>query len=179
LGFALGLGFDGLGNLYVSDALGALYKIAPGGAVTTVFRASDYGTLQTHQFFGVAVDKANNVYLADIVQQAVYQFTPKGKQSIFASNIQAIGLTFDNKANLFVATSYEDGDGSNGADIPGGGKIIKISPAGKQTTIASGLGDLDLRGIAVDAVGNVFVITPSATTAIPVVSTMTRSTATF
>jgi DNA-binding beta-propeller fold protein YncE len=157
LGFPSGLAFDGSGNLYVADAYGALYKIAPSGAVSTVFRADDYGTLQTHQFFGVAIDKANNVYLADIVQQAVYQFTPKGKQSIFASNIQAIGLTFDDTGNLVVATSYEDGDGSNGANIPGGGKIIKISPSGKQTVVASGLGDLDLRGIVMDAFGNIFV----------------------
>src|SRR6266487_1957427 len=156
LGFAAGLAFDGVGNLYVSDAYGALYKIAPGGAVGTVFRADDYGTLQTHQFFGVAIDKGNNVYLADSVQQAVYQFTPKGKQSIFASNIQAIGLTFDSTGNLLVTTSYEDGDGSNGAGIPGGGKIIKIPPSGKQTVVASGLGDLDLRGIAIDSFGNIF-----------------------
>jgi sugar lactone lactonase YvrE len=157
LGFAFGLAFDGVGNLYVSDAYGALYKIAPNGTVSTVFLANDYGTLQTHQFLGVAVDKTNNVYVADAVARSVYQFTPKGKQSIFASNIQPVGLTFDSMGNLLVATSYEDGDGSNGAGIPGGGKIIKISPGGKQTVVASGLGDLDLRGIAIDASGNIFV----------------------
>lgn len=138
--------------------MGALYKIAPGGAVSTVFRASDYGTLHTHQFFGVAVDKANNVYLADSVQNVVYRFTTRGQQSIFVSGLQALGLAFDRMGNLWVATSYEDGDGSNGAGIPGGGKIIKISPSGRQTIIASGLGDRDLRGIAIDAFGNIFVI---------------------
>ncbi|MFL6546062.1 MAG: hypothetical protein ACJ8LM_12905 [Candidatus Udaeobacter sp.] len=56
-----------------------------------------------------------------------------------------------------VATAYEDGDLSNGAGIPFGGKIIKISPAGRQTIIASGLGERDLRGIAIDAFGNIFV----------------------
>jgi hypothetical protein len=157
LGFASGLAFDGFKNLYVSDALGALYKIAPDGVVSTVFRASDYGTLHTHQFFGVAVDKANNVYVADAVQTTVYRFTPNGQQSIFVSNVQPSGLTFDNTGNLWIATAYEDGDGTNGAGIPGGGKIIKISPAGKQTIVASGLGDLDLRGIAIDAFGNIFV----------------------
>jgi DNA-binding beta-propeller fold protein YncE len=160
LGFPSGLAFDHVRNLYVSDPLGALYKIAPDGAVSTVFRASDYGTLHTHQFFGVAVDKADNVYLADSVQNAVYQFTPQGQQSIFApaSNLQPLGLTFGG-VNLFVATTYEDGDGTNGAAIPGGGKIIKISQiTGKKTIIASGLGDLDLRGIAIDAFGNIFVI---------------------
>ena len=160
LGDPEGMAFDGFQNLYVSDALGALYKIAPGGAVSTVFRASDYGTLLTHQFFGVAVDKANNVYLADSVQKAVYRFTPQGQQSIFApaSNLQPVGLTFAGQ-NLFLASDYEDGDGSNGAGIPGGGKIIKISLiSGKRTIIASGLGDLDLRGIAIDASGNIFVV---------------------
>jgi hypothetical protein len=103
------------------------------------------------------VDKSNNVYLADNIQNAVYRFTPKGQQSIFVSGLQALGLAFDSTGNLWVATSYEDGDGSNGAGIPGGGKIIKISPSGKQTIIASGLGDLDLRDIVIDAADNIFV----------------------
>src|SRR5205823_10164808 len=157
LGFAFGLAFDVFKNLYVSDALSALYKIAPGGAVSTVFRASDYGTLQTHQFFGVAVDKANNVYLADAVQNVVYRFTTRGQQSIFVSGLAANGLAFDRHGKSVVATAYEDGDLSNGAGIPFGGKIIKISPAGRQTIIASGLGERDLRGIAIDAFGNIFV----------------------
>ncbi len=101
LGFAFGLAFDVFKNLYVSDALSALYKIAPGGAVSTVFRASDYGTLQTHQFFGVAVDKANNVYLADAVQNVVYRFTTRGQQSIFVSGLAANGLAFDSMGNLW------------------------------------------------------------------------------
>jgi len=81
----------------------------------------------------------------------------KGAMSVFASNIQPIGLTIRNGNNLFVSTAYEDGDGSNGAGIPGGGKIIQIAPSGAQTVVASGLGDLDLRGIGLDHFGNFYV----------------------
>ena len=157
LGNPEGIAFDGFHNLYVADVYGALYKIAPGGGVTTVFIASDYGTLQSHQFFGVAVDRANNVYVADAVASTVWKFTSQGAMSVFASNIQPIGLTFDSRNNLLVSTAYEDGDGSNGADIPGGGKIIQISPSGAQTVVASQLGDLDLRGIGIDQFGNFYV----------------------
>jgi len=110
-------------------------------------------------FFGVAVDKKNNVYLTDTVPSngTVWKFTPQGAMSVFASNIQPIGLTIRNGNNLFVSTPYEDGDGSNGAGIPGGGKIIQIAPSGAQTVVASGLGDLDLRGIGLDHFGNFYV----------------------
>jgi sugar lactone lactonase YvrE len=161
LGNPEGIAFDSFGNLYVADVYGALYKIAPNGAVNTVFIVPNYtpGTFQGHQFFGVAVDKKNNVYLTDGVPSngTVWKFTPQGAMSVFASNIQPIGLTIRNGNNLFVSTVYEDGDGSNGADIPGGGKIIQIAPSGAQTVVASGLGDLDLRGIGLDHFGNFYV----------------------
>src|SRR5215475_4652868 len=166
LGNPEGIAFDSLGNLYVADVYGALYKIAPNGAVSTLFIVPNYtpGTFQGHQFFGVAVDKKNNVYLTDTVPSngTVWKFTSQGAMSVFASNIQAIGLTIRNGNNLFVSTVYEDGDGSNGVDIPGGGKIIQIAPSGAQTVVAPpvgapGLGDLDLRGIGLDHFGNFYV----------------------
>jgi glucose/arabinose dehydrogenase len=149
VGFPEGLGFDSNGNLYVADAGGALNKIAPDGTVSTVF------SITGAQFFGVAVDGVNNVYVADVVAGVVYKFT--GTLSTFASVPGATGLAFDSAGNLFVSTQCESFPGGNCPDPTIGGRIVKITPSGTQTTFASGIGDGDLRGLAFDAFGNLFV----------------------
>jgi hypothetical protein len=146
VGFPEGLGFDSNGNLYVADAGGALNKIAPDGTVSPVF------SMTGAFFFGVAVDGLNNVYVADAVGGVVYKFT--GTLSTFASVPGATGLAFDSAGNLFVSTQCESFPFGN---CTTGGRIVKITPRGKKTTFASGLGDGDLRGLAFDAFGNLFV----------------------
>ena len=149
LGFPEGLGFDSTGNLYVADSGGALNKIAPDGTVSPVFSI-------TGAFFGgVAVDGVNNVYVADAAAGVVYKFT--GTLSTFASVPGAFGLAFDSAGNLFVSTQCEAFPAGNCTDPTIGGRIVKITPNGIQTTFASGLGDGDLRGLAFDAFGNLFV----------------------
>jgi glucose/arabinose dehydrogenase len=149
LGFPQGLGFDSSGNLYVADSGGTLYKIAPDGTVSTVF------SITGAFFFGVAVDGANNVYVADAAAGVVYKFT--GTLSTFASVPGATGLAFDSAGNLFVSTQCESFPFGNCIDQGIGGRIVKITPGGTQTTFVSGLGDGDLRGLAFDAFGNLFV----------------------
>jgi DNA-binding beta-propeller fold protein YncE len=149
LGFPEGLGFDSSGNLYVADSGGTLYKIAPDGTVSTVFSITGAG------LFGVAVDGADNVYVADAAAGVVYKFT--GTLSTFASVPAAFGLAFDSAGNLFVSTQCESFPGGNCPDPTIGGRIVKITPSGIQTTFASGIGDGDLRGLAFDAFGNLFV----------------------
>jgi streptogramin lyase len=151
LGFPEGLGFDSNGNLYVADSGGTLYKIAPDGTVSTVFSITGAG------FFGVAVDRADNVYVVDAAAGVVYKFTPRGRLSTFASVPAAIGLAFDSAGNLFVSTQCEAFPAGNCTDPTIGGRIVKITPKGIQTTFASGVGDGDLRGLAFDAFGNLFV----------------------
>jgi glucose/arabinose dehydrogenase len=146
LGFPEGLAFDSSGNLYVADSGGALNKIAPDGTVSPVF------SMTGAFFFGVAVDGLNNVYVADAVGGVVYKFT--GTLSTFASVPGATGLAFDSAGNLFVSTQCESFPFGN---CTTGGRIVKITPRGKKTTFASGLGDGDLRGLAFDAFGNLFV----------------------
>ncbi len=149
LGFPEGLGFDSNGNLYVADSGGTLNKIAPDGTVSMVFSI-------TGAFFGgVAVDGVNNVYVADAAAGVVYKFA--GTLSTFASVPAAFGLAFDSAGNLFVSTQCEAFPAGNCTDPTIGGRIVKITPSGIQTTFASGLGDGDLRGLAFDALGNLFV----------------------
>jgi hypothetical protein len=162
LGFPEGLGFDSSGNLYVADSSGTLNKIAPDGTVSPVF------SITGAFFFGVAVDGVDNVYVADAAAGVVYKFT--GTLSTFASVPGATGLAFDSAGNLFVSTQCESFPFGNCSDPTIGGRIVKITPSGIQTTFVSGLGDGDLRGLAFDALGNLFVadLAPAPNTSQPI-----------
>ncbi len=83
-----------------------------------------------------------DLYASDVTSGDVLRFTADGSQSSFATVGAPRGLAFDTSGNLYVA------DGVAFA-------IIKITPAGAQSTFASRLNDP--RGIAFDAAGNLFV----------------------
>ena len=82
----------------------------------------------------------------------IYQYTPKGAQSTFASGIsRPRGVAFDSSGNLFVATSPFDN--VNQVFVA---TIVKITPAGVQSIFVT-LGNYFLEGIAIDHSNNVFV----------------------
>ena len=73
----------------------------------------------------------------------IYEFTPGGVQSTFASGLNyPAGLAFNSAGNLFVA------------DI-GSGNIYEFTPGGVQSTFASGLNTPE--GLAFNSAGNLFV----------------------
>src|SRR5213079_533313 len=144
-----GITFDGAGNLFASIGhAGTVVKFAPDGTQSPV--ASGLGFPE-----GLGFDSNGNVYVADAAAGVVYKFT--GTLSTFASVPAAFGLAFDSTGNLFVSTQCEAFPAGNCTDPTIGGRIVKITPSGIQTTFASGLGDGDLRGLAFDALGNLFV----------------------
>lgn len=145
-GGPLGLAFDPAGNLYVGNST-VIIKIDPAGAKTTFASVLNNPT-------GLAFNKGGTLFEADNDSGTVFQFTPGGVKSVFASGFSPtngpFGLAFDSAGNLFVSDR-------------GAGTITKITPAGVKTPFASGIAEP--KGLAFDGAGNLLVAetgTPSA-----------------
>jgi len=84
--------------------------------------------------------QAQNLFVADS-PGTIYEFTPGGARSIFASGLNyPQGLAFNSASNLFVA------------DLSG--NIYEFTPGGARSTFASGLNGP--RGLAFNSAGNLF-----------------------
>lgn len=89
--------------------------------------------------------RAQNLFVSDIGPCKVYEFTPGGTQSTFASGFSVpYGLAFDSAGNLFVS-DYNYGNGI----------ICEYTPGGTRSTFASGLSEPS--GLAFDNADNLFV----------------------
>ena len=74
--------------------------------------------------------QAQNLFVTGWDSGSIYEFTPGGVKSTFASGVNnPAGLAFDSAGDLFVSGYY------------GGNNITEITPAGARSTFASGLGD--------------------------------------
>jgi glucose/arabinose dehydrogenase len=84
---------------------------------------------------------------------SIFQYTPAGMQSTFASGLYTPrGLAFDNAGNLFVDTNTSDVSGNSQ------GTILKFSSGGTESTFATGFGtNIFLEGMAIDKARDVFV----------------------
>jgi hypothetical protein len=84
----------------------------------------------------------------------IYEYNPAGVQSIFALGLsRPRGVAFDHFGNLFVATNTFD---SVSGTVQS--SIVKITPAGVQTTFATINGDFFGQGLVIDSSGDVFVM---------------------
>ena len=85
---------------------------------------------------------------------SIYQYTPTGVQSIFASALsEPRGVAFGHGGNLFVANTTFD-PGSQTFQVT----IVKITPGGVQSTFATLSGNLKGQGVRFDGAGNLFVV---------------------
>ena len=121
-----GIALDARDNLYVCDSYNNMIrKISPAGMVTTIAgrskRGSRDGKDTTASFWhpnGIAVDKADNVYVADMGNNKIRKITPGGEVTTFAGSDMAgsangqvhaalfyhpYGVVLDKAGNLYVA----------------------------------------------------------------------------
>jgi sugar lactone lactonase YvrE len=173
-----GIAFDSRGNLLFSDSSNhVVRRITPRGRITTIAGTGESGysgdggpatAAQLSWPKGVAVDRADNIYVADDLNNRVRRIAPDGTISTFAGNggdytpdatvydggpatagpttINPDGLEVDRHGNVFIATSR---------------RVAVVDGTG---TIRTALGyDANLemiQGIAVDRSGNLYVTAP-------------------
>jgi glucose/arabinose dehydrogenase len=153
-----GLAIDIAGNVYVMAddnnspvGAGTIFKFTPSGERII------FGSIPG-QGWGLAFDRAGNLYAADGGDQIIYKFT-NGTKSIFVKSIAfgpnqfPVGLAFDGLGNLFVSTEGE----------PGNDAVLKFNSNGMALgPFATGL--TNPRGLAFDSsTGNLFVAEANAT----------------
>ncbi len=113
----LGLAFDALGNLFVSDSH-SVWKFTPAGGRSEF--AADLN-LPT----GIALNAQGDIYVLDYGASSIFRFTSAGVRALFASSLDGPRhVALDGAGNLFVATF-------------GSQEIVKITPAGVKSIFAS------------------------------------------
>jgi len=181
-GGVLGVAVDGAGAVYVADTGNfTIRKISPAGVVNTLAGLAGSagkadGTGPDAAFwnpFGLAVDNAGNVFVADTFNQTIRKVTPAGAVTTLAGLAGTAGVAdgtgsaarfyypsgvaTDNAGNVFVADTFNQ-------------TIRQVTPDGAVTTLAGqalAIGSADgsgsaarfnyPRGVAVDALGNLYI----------------------
>ena len=181
-----GVAVDGAGNLYIADASNnGIRKVDSTGTITTIAGTGESGfsgdggpavEAELRSPYGVAVDSAGNVYIADssnwrirkidatgtittIAGTGEFGFSGDGGPAVAAELRRPRGVAVDSAGNVYIA------------DV-GNHRIRKVDSTGTITTIAgtgefgfSGDGgpavEAELRspyGVAVDSAGNVYIV---------------------
>jgi hypothetical protein len=176
-----GVALDSSGNVYVADTGNELIrKITSAGAVSTLaglvnVAGTNNGTGTAARFWGpaaVAVDSADNVYVADLHNNTIRRVTSGGIVTLYAGSPGVIGWIDDTlSASRFWLPGGIASDAAGNLYIAdtGNGTIRKYSFGGSLNTIGgySSIGSIDAgaptakffwpSGMALDNSGNSFV----------------------
>jgi sugar lactone lactonase YvrE len=177
-----GIAADRAGNLYVADTFNnTIRKITATGVVTTLagtagVTGSADGSGAAAQFsfpFGIALDPAGNLYVADTFNHTIRKITATGVVTTLAGTAGVRGSADGSGAAAqfsFPQGIAADAVGNLYVADEGNGTIRKITPAGVVTTLAGTAGVIGSAdgsgaaaqfnapaGIAADPAGNLYV----------------------
>lgn len=174
-----GVAVDSTGNVYVADTFNHLIrKISSTGVVTTLAGTGSSGSTNAtgtaasfNGPFSVALDSSNNVYVADSLNNLIRKIdtagvvtTLAGSGALGSTNGTGTAATFNHPYGVAV-----DASGNVYVSESAPNLVRKITSAGVVTTLAgtgavgsaNGTGTAasfsDPMGVAVDALGNVYV----------------------
>src|SRR4051812_21510617 len=171
---------DSAGNLYLAQYSGQIRRITPDGVITNIAGAEDSGfsgdagpaaKAQLYGPYGLLVDQAGNIYVADTYNARVRKITPDGvirtiagggtdtKDGIPATSaklVQPQRLAMDSAGNLYIADIFDDRVRRVGTDgvittVAGGGFDLADGIAATSAGILPG-------GIALDPAGNLYIV---------------------
>jgi sugar lactone lactonase YvrE len=162
-----GLALDTSGNMYVADTGNStIRKISSGGVVTTLAGwagniGHDDGLGRNARFYGprgVALDSAENLYVADSNNQSIRLISPIGTVTTLAYLPgRPVGIASDHEGNLYVA----DETSHTVCGVDSGGRVTVLAGSTGVPGSADGLGPSarfkSPTGLAVDAARNVYV----------------------
>ncbi len=126
MGIATGVAFDKVGNLYVGDRSGTIFKIGP-KRETFVFATLEPSVSAYHLAFSPAGDLHVTGPTTSSYDR-VYRISPAGEVSVFFRGLgRPQGLAFDRQGNLYVAAS-----------LAGRRGVIRLTPQAEAEVVLSG-----------------------------------------
>lgn len=155
-----GVAVDNAGNVYVADYSSETIRKISNGVVSTIagngtsgYLDGPAGAAEFDEPYGVAVDKAGNVYVADYDNNAVRKITPGGMVSTFADIYEPTSVAVGSNGTIYVSNYSEVWEySSTGTQLLAGSTTYgHANGTGSAATFD------DIYGIAVGSNGTVYV----------------------